>query len=197
MENFNTAEPWYTERLQRLSNKRWKIIFRVQRILVRPIIKLSLGKTLEIGCGTGRILKVLTDSCGVDHNPSSISIAKEGGLNAFTNSDFHNSKLAIPESFDSLVMAHLLEHLTDSEKDNLLNEFKKYLKPHGRLLIICPQEYGYRSDPTHIDYVDFESIKRFGQKNGFRVEFAKSKPFPKIFGRVFKYNEFFVLLRSC
>ena len=94
-------------------------------------------------------------------------------------------------------MSHLLEHLTDDKRNTIMKEFRKYLIPEGRLVIICPQEAGFRSDSTHIEYLDFKSIKEYGLRHDFVVEFAKSNPFPRFLGKLFKYNEFFVVLKSC
>jgi 2-polyprenyl-3-methyl-5-hydroxy-6-metoxy-1,4-benzoquinol methylase len=192
----DTSEPWYTARLNTLGNKKWKILFGAQRPFKTPITNLSLGKTLEIGCGVGRVLQWLPNSIGVDHNSTSIEIARDRGLIAFTNKDFHLSEFAISESFDSILMAHFLEHLTQDERNSIMKEFRKYLKPEGRLVIICPQEAGFRSDSTHIQFLDFNSIKEYGLCHDFIVELAKSNPFPRLFGKLFKYNEFFMVLKS-
>ena len=194
--NRDTSEPWYTARLNRLGNKKWKILLGTQRPFKVPITNLRLGKTLEIGCGVGRVLQWLPNSIGVDHNPTSIVAARARGLTTFSNEEFHLSKFAISKSFDSLLMAHLLEHMTEDERNTIMKEFRKYLKPEGRLVIICPQEAGFRSDSTHIEYLDFNAIKEYGLRHDFVVELAKSNPFPRFFGKLFKYNEFFVVLKS-
>lgn len=197
MNNKDTSEPWYTARLNRLGNKKWKILLGTQRPFKAPITNLRLGKTLEIGCGIGRVLQWLPNSIGVDHNPTSVAAAQARGLTVFTNKEFHLSEFAIPKSFDSIMMSHLLEHLTKDERNTIMQEFKEYLIPGGRLVIICPQEAGFCSDSTHIEYLDFKSIKEYGLRHDFVVELAKSNPFPRFFGKVFKYNEFFVVLKSC
>jgi SAM-dependent methyltransferase len=196
MDANNTREPWYTDRLQNLAGKRWKTQFDLQRFFKAPIKALALGKTLEVGCGVGRVLGWLPNSCGVDHNPTSVAVARSRGLTAFTNEEFHKSKMAIPESFDSIVMSHLLEHLDQNQIRAIMLEFRKYLKQSGRLVIICPQESGFRSDPTHITYMDFKSIEEYGESHNFEIVSAISNPFPRCFGHFFKYNEFFVVLKA-
>ena len=196
MDTFNTKEPGYTARLQKLERKSWKVFLDVQRPFRTPVLKLELGKTLEIGCGIGRVLQWLPDSCGVDHNPFSIEVARRRGLTAFTNDEFHSTPYAVIDSFDSIVMAHLLEHLTSEKIDSLFFDFRKYLRPNGRLLVICPQEAGYHSDSTHINFVDFKAIASLGERHGFEVVSMRSNPFPRFFGRIFRYNEFFVTLKS-
>ena len=196
MNNRDTSEPWYTARLNRLGSKKWKLLLGTQRPFKAPITNLRLGKTLEIGCGVGRVLQWLPNSIGVDHNPTSIAAARARGLTVFTNEEFHLSEFAISKSFDSILMAHFLEHMTEDERNTIMKEFRKYLIPGGRLVIICPQEAGFRSDSTHIEYLDFNSIEEYGLRHDFVVELAKSNPFPRFFGKLFKYNEFFVVLKS-
>jgi SAM-dependent methyltransferase len=192
----NTKEPWYAYRLQKLEGKSWKAVLDVQRVFRKPVIKLGLGKTLEIGCGIGRVLQWLPNSCGVDHNPSSVEVARARGLTAFTNEEFHSTPLAITGTFDAIIMAHLLEHLNAAQRDSLMFEFKRYLKPRGTLLIVCPQEAGFRSDSTHTNFMDLQAIESFGELHGFVVHQKKSYPFPRFMGRFFRYNEFFVVLKS-
>ena len=196
MDSRDTSEPWYTARLNRLGNKKWKILLGAQRPFQAPITNLRLGKTLEIGCGVGRVLQWLPNSIGVDHNSTSGAAARARGLTAFTNEEFHLSEFAISKSFDSIVMAHLLEHLSEDERNTIMKEFREYLIPEGRLVIICPQEAGFYSDSTHIEYLDFISIKEYGLRHNFVVELATSNPFPRFFGKLFRYNEFFVVLKS-
>ena len=194
--NRDTSQPWYTARLNRLGNKKWKILLGTHRPFKTPITSLCLGRTLEIGCGVGRVLQWLPNSIGVDHNSTSVDAARARGLTAFTNEEFHLSEFAISKSFDSILMAHLLEHMTEDERNTIMKEFRKYLQPKGRLVIICPQEAGFRSDSTHIEYLDFNSIEEYGLRHDFVIELAKSNPFPRFFGKLFKYNEFFVVLKS-
>ena len=196
MNNRDTSQPWYTARLNSLGNRKWKILLGTQRPFKAPITNLRLGKTLEIGCGIGRVLQWLPNSIGVDHNSTSLDTARARGLTVFTNEEFHLSEFAISKSFDSILMAHLLEHMTEEERNTIIKEFRKYLIPEGRLVIICPQEAGFRSDSTHIEYLDFISIKEYGLRHDFVVELAKSNPFPRFFGKLFRYNEFFVVLKS-
>jgi 2-polyprenyl-3-methyl-5-hydroxy-6-metoxy-1,4-benzoquinol methylase len=151
---------------------------------------MSLGRTLDIGSGIGRTLTWLTDSVGVDHNGHSINRAREQGLICFVNKDFHKSKYALNGYFDSLIFVHVLEHLTKSQADSLLSEFRKYLKPFGKLVIICPQEKGFKSDKTHVTFLNFDSLNEYGRKHQFDLVNKESFPFPRILGKIFRGNEF-------
>jgi 2-polyprenyl-3-methyl-5-hydroxy-6-metoxy-1,4-benzoquinol methylase len=180
----------YTLYLEQSRAIRWKKFFDVQKPYRNKLLSLELGRTPEVGCGIGRILKTLNDSVGVDHNRASIDIAKKQGLDCYVNNDFHKSRHAKVGHFDSLIFVHVLEHLVETEADLLLSEFRKYLKPRGKLLIICPQESGFRSDDTHRTFLDFYLVKEFGAKHQFNLVRQESFPFPRFAGKFFRGNEF-------
>ena len=156
-----------------------------------------LGKSLDVGCGIGRVLEWLpAGSIGVDHNPTSIALCRFKGLQAYETKDFDkavNGKEIEFASFDSVVMTHLLEHLTFEEQKLILSKYLAFLKPHGNIFIVTPQELGFSSDSTHVTFTDFEDAKALLEINGITLLSQKSFPFPRVFGRFFKYNEFHTL----
>ena len=70
------------------------------------------------------------------------------------------------------------------------------LRSGGRVIIITPQERGYESDSTHVVFFDFAAGAKLAQALGMTVERQYSFPFPRPFGRLFRYNEFITLLRA-
>lgn len=132
-------------------------------------------------------------SVGVDHNPDSVRIARARGLDAYTSEEFFGEARAMPQTFDTLLFAHVLEHLPSSQGLDLVREYLPFLKPGGRLCFITPQQRGYRSDATHVTYIDLEGLQLRAEQLGARVERALSFPLPRAFGGVFTYNEFVVL----
>jgi len=64
------------------------------------------------------------------------------------------------------------------------------LKPEGKLIIITPQEAGFRSDSTHIEFMDFAKLKNILNQLGLIVLQEYSFPFSRLIGRFFTYNEF-------
>ena len=160
---------------------------------------MNLGKTLDIGCGIGRVLAWLDkNSIGVDHNPTSINICLSKGLQALTSEGFDEmvySKEIKLKSFDNLLLAHVLEHLEIEEQLEILKSYMPYLKKDGGVFIITPQEVGYASDSTHITYTDFERIRKILTELNFELLSQKSFPFPRVFGKFFKYNEFHTYAR--
>lgn len=157
---------------------------------------LQLGLVLDIGCGLGRNLINLGGSSqgiGIDHNPYSVEVAQSRGLIAFTPEEFQRSSYANLAGFDSLLLSHVAEHMRSKEAISLLNEYLCYLKPGGRVVLITPQIAGYRSDRTHVEFVDFHLATMILNKCGLRVSKQYSFPLPQLLGKVFKYNEFITL----
>jgi hypothetical protein len=70
------------------------------------------------------------------------------------------------------------------------------VRPQGRLLLITPQEVGYRSDASHVEFLDFTALRAVSDALGLRTERQYSFPFPRPFGRIFIYNEFVSMSRK-
>ncbi len=187
----NTIDKDYTERLVTKQFVWWKKLLDVQRPYRYNINKLDLGFTLDIGCGIGRnLLHIKGNGVGVDHNKDSVSICKQKGLIAYTNEDFLSSDYAKENRFDSILLAHVAEHMTEKQATDLLKEYLPFLKNKGKIVLITPQEAGYASDATHVQFTDFTVVKRIFSNLGVIKKKFYSFPFPRFVGKIFKYNEF-------
>ncbi len=184
----------YAERLETLETARWKRVLDVQAPYRWNLRRLGLGFTLDIGCGIGRNL-VHLQGVGIDHNAASIERARQRGCSAYTPEDFRASPDARPARFDSLLAAHVLEHMRLEEARSLLGEYLPFVRAGGRVVLITPQEAGYRSDETHVEYMDFAVLRSLMQAHGLAVERSYSFPFPRFVGRLFPHNEFVVVGR--
>lgn len=185
-----TADSNYTERLITLSDPLWKRILNVQAPYRWNLRRLKLGFTLDIGCGLGRNLAHLGGGVGIDHNPHSVEVARSRGQKAYLPEDFDKSEFNCPSRFDSILLAHVVEHMTQVEAIALLGKYLPLLKKDGRVVLIAPQEAGYKSDHTHVQFTDFDGLRRIGQENRLTHLQQYSFPFPRLVGRFFKYNEF-------
>ncbi|OJX62617.1 MAG: hypothetical protein BGO95_07800 [Micrococcales bacterium 73-13] len=185
----------YAHRLHRLQSAWWKRLIRAQAPYHADVRRLRLGATLDIGCGPGRLLQALPPrSVGVDHNPHLVRIARERGLPAYTVEEFAASpELARPARYDTLLVAHLVEHLEYPVALELMRGYLPYLRPGGRVMLITPQERGFDSDPTHLAFADFDVLRRLCADLALSVEREWSFPFPRWAGRPFVYNEFHLL----
>jgi len=189
----DTSSPEYAERLRSLESKWWKRLINVQLPYQLHLRSIGLGRTLEIGCGIGRNLGSLQEgSIGVDHNESSIHLAQAQGLPALTTNQFEEFAASAEGSFDSLLLAHVIEHMTLEESFQLIEQYLPLVKPHGTLLVITPQEAGYRSDPSHVEFMDFAAVSRLCTMIGAEISKRYSFPFPRRAGHHFRYNEFVV-----
>jgi len=181
----------YTERLSRLEGAGWKRFLDVQAPYRWNVRRLKLGRTLDVGCGIGRNLAHLGGSgVGVDHNPSSIEVCRGRGLEAYTVDEFFTSDLAKPESFDSMLAAHLVEHLTAEQCHEVLAPYLPLVRSGGTVVFITPQERGYTTDATHVRFMDFTEVGRLCGELGLTLRRQYSFPLPRLFGKLFTHNEF-------
>jgi len=186
-----TSQKIYTTRLINRQFAWWKKIIDVQGPYRWNINRLELGFTLDLGCGIGRNLTHLKgNGVGIDHNENSVIFCKNKGLIAFTNEQFKTSKYHKMELFDSILLAHVAEHMSKDEAVDLLRAYIPFLKAKGKIVIITPQEAGYRSDSTHIEFIDFMKIKEVFKQLNLSVAKTYSFPFPRAFGKIFRHNEF-------
>jgi len=192
-----TQDKEYAGRLYKNQYVWWKRFLDVQAPYRCHLRRMHPGFVLDIGCGIGRNLIHLDgNGVGIDHNTAAVEIARNKGLQVFTPEDFHKSEYNIPLRFDSILLAHVAEHMTEQEVVNLLKTYFPLLKNNGNLIIITPQEKGYDSDATHVQFVDFDVQHRIIK--ALNLEFVRqySFPFPRFFGSFFKYNEFIGISRK-
>lgn len=191
-----TDDDAYTARLT--STAWWKRALDVQRPYRWHLRRLRLGYVLDVGCGVGRNLVNLGGrgaGVGVDHNRASVEEARRRGLEAYTPDELRASPQATPGRFDSLLLAHVAEHMSEEQAVALLAGYLDLVRAGGRVVVITPQEAGQRSDPTHVTFMDFAAVERVLRGAGCSVDARYSFPLPRLAGKVFKYNEFVVLAR--
>jgi SAM-dependent methyltransferase len=156
----------------------------------------GLGRTLDVGCGIGRNLGVLSSgSVGVDHNAKSVALARSMGYDAYTVQEFLEGELAVPATFDGLLLARVIEHMDREQALKLCGEYLPFVRPGGRVFLVCPQERGYASDPTHVWFAQDKDLAELVGTLGLELERSFSFPFPRKAGKLFIYNEFCVTAR--
>jgi 2-polyprenyl-3-methyl-5-hydroxy-6-metoxy-1,4-benzoquinol methylase len=177
--------------------KSWKTMLDVQRPYRWNLRRLGPGKTLDVGCGIGRSLATLpAGSIGIDHNPHSIDIINRNGLIGFLPADFRNSIYYALGGYDSLLLSHVLEHMSQEEGSRLIKEYAPLVKVDGLAILICPQEKGYSTDDSHITFLNQAALCMMLITAGFTVEKSYSFPLPRVFGGIFTYNEFVAVGRK-
>ncbi len=192
----DTRSREYTQWLIDRERARWPVARQLPyRWNVR---RLALDSVLEIGCGIGRNLRHLNgrEAVGIDENESAVALACSRGLTAFVPAAFRHSEWARPGRFDTLLLAHVAEHLSLDEGCRLLGDYREFLSPGGRVVLITPQEACFRLDSTHVEFVDFKKGAELLGRAGLEVVRQTSFPFPRIFGRWFHGNEFVTVGRN-
>jgi 2-polyprenyl-3-methyl-5-hydroxy-6-metoxy-1,4-benzoquinol methylase len=194
----DTSGPEYTQRLQASVQPRhgWRRWLDPQRPYRWNIRRMQLGRVLDVGCGVGRNLAHLDgNGVGLDHNPASIAMARARGLTAYVTEEFAGSADATVQSFDTVLFAHVLEHMTPGEAAQLIRAYLPYLRVAGQVVVICPQERGQRSDATHVTFMPAQLIETVLRDAGVTAERVRSFPFPTAIGRWFTHNETIVIGR--
>jgi len=182
--------------LRRKQTLWWKRLLHVQAPYHWNLRRQDLGRTLDVGCGIGRNLGVLpAGSVGVDHNSEAVAFARSMGYNAYTVQDFLDGGLAVPAAFDGLLLAHVVEHMDRPQALRLLGDYLPFVRPGGRLFLVCPQERGYASDPTHVWFAQNTDLAELVGTLGLELERSFSFPFPRAAGKLFIYNEFCLTAR--
>lgn len=139
------------------------------------------GRLLEIGCGSGWQLARMKQAGwtvkGLDFDPEAARAARARGLDVEVG-DVRDLGLEA-ESFDAIVMAHVLEHVFDPV--SLFAECRRLLKPGGKLVSITPNGRSmghrlYRSSwrglepPRHIAVFTRNSLRLACSRAGLAVE---------------------------
>ncbi len=113
-----------------------------QREYINTYIRPKKGdRILDIGCGTGRILRYLPecDYLGADLSQKYIKRAKKrqfSGKTRFISSDVNEFLENSNEQFDIIIGFGLLHHLDDEEAKKMVKRAKDSLLPGGRLVTL-------------------------------------------------------------
>lgn len=137
-------EQLHYDEMSRLEESHWWHLARQQIIpdwLGRQLRELGFTrnlKILDLGCGTGKMLKILKqfgETTGVDSSKKAIAYAKVKGAGKVVLGNA--TKLPFrAESFDLVTAMELLEHIKDDA--GALREWFRVLKPGGVLFLTAP-----------------------------------------------------------
>lgn len=136
---------------------------------------LPVKKILDVGCGTGKLVKFLNkkgyEAFGCDIADEAVKISGQ----------VKGSATSLPfktDSFDLVTAISLVEHLTPNETEKFFNEAQRVLKPKGYFFLITPNLWSLikifkkknwfaYTDPTHIQFYTPMSLKKLLQKHYF------------------------------
>jgi 2-polyprenyl-3-methyl-5-hydroxy-6-metoxy-1,4-benzoquinol methylase len=181
-----TSSIFYTNQLIKKQNAWWKHLLDVQAPYRWNLRQLKPGFTLDIGCGIGRNLIHLNgNGIGIDHNFNSVEVARKQGVTAFTPEEFESSLFNKSNKYDSLLLSHVAEHMAQQEVVETLRKYISLLKPQGKLIIITPQEAGFKSDSTHVEFMNFPKLRNIIGQLGCEIVKEYSFPFWRVTGFFF------------
>ena len=139
-------------------------------------------KFLEVGCGRGEFLKVLTEFpvevYGIEHKADLVALAQEAGLSVWQdfagNPERELTDGTVRGPFDVFLSFNFLEH--QPEPGVMLQTIYRNLKEDGMGLVTVPAleyilEQGsyYELIRDHIAYYSFDSLRALLNRYGFDV----------------------------
>jgi SAM-dependent methyltransferase len=139
-----------------------------------------VGRVVDIGCGSSRILEALPGAIGVDFDLSKLRYRRALG-NPLVRASIERMPLR-SGWFDQVICSQVIEHVADD--DRIFEEFHRVLKPGGSLVLGTPDydrwqwrftEWVYgRLLPgayahEHITHYTLDGLRRRLDANGFDV----------------------------
>lgn len=178
----------HTNSTEGLFNKAYQAI---RQITIKQKIKIlgkAKGELLEIGCGTGELLKACQDkgwNCkGVEPNAKARTHASEAlKLKIKQNT----SELKLEENSQNRIMLwHVLEHLPNLNET--IDQLSKWLHPKGQLIIAVPnpnsadaqhyqEKWAAYDVPRHLSHFTKESMRSLLKQHQLKIKEIKGMPF--------------------
>jgi len=172
----------------------------IKEFYIRNILQDVIGPSIDFACGAGQLLARLPPgSVGVEVNPFLIEYLALRGLKVipYDMEKDHFSLEVFPQGrYSTFIMAHVLEHFTDSAQ--VLRTLLASCRRIGirRIILAVPGWKGFLSDHTHNTFVDSAYLQVHGLLNCEGYRQRKTKYFPvnrESFGKFFVYNELIVI----
>jgi SAM-dependent methyltransferase len=132
-------------------------------VLYPQIAPYLTGRTLDVGCGIGDMLRFRAGTIGVDINPRNVAHCHRQGLEAYVMEPDVLPFAA--HSFESLILDNVLEHIADPRP--LLAEIHRVLESGGTIVVGVPGIRGYTSDDDHKVFYDEASLITTFAGSGF------------------------------
>jgi 2-polyprenyl-3-methyl-5-hydroxy-6-metoxy-1,4-benzoquinol methylase len=147
---------------------------------VRFLPAVPNGRLLDVGCGSGEWLLFMRgmgwEVEGIDFDARAVDVAVQNGLKARCGALEKGSFPA--ESFDAVVLNHVIEHLPDPVATLL--ECSRILRPGGKIVLFTPnssslghklfkEQWRGLEPPRHLHIFSMQSMARVLKQTGFRT----------------------------
>jgi SAM-dependent methyltransferase len=148
---------------------------------------------LDIGCGRGEWLELLTESGlearGVDLNRVFVAACKERGLNVSEGDALEYLRDLPTGSVGAVTGFHIIEHLPLGELISLIDEAVRVLKPGGLAIFETPNPqnvlvgcHNFYIDPTHRNPLPAVTVQFMLEARGLcDVQILNLHPYPESF----------------
>ena len=152
------------------------------------------GQIVDIGCGTGEMLELLTgeghECIGVDTDAGMVEVCTAKALTAIQDDGIHFLAQARSDSLKGIFCAQVVEHLLTTELEELVRLAHRTLLEGGVLVMetINPRSsYAlgnhYYADTSHVRPVHPETLRFICEQLGFRnVMVEERSPHPALSG---------------
>jgi SAM-dependent methyltransferase len=159
--------------------------FVLRRDRVLPLVEgLPAGRVIEVGCGSGALLRELAqrghDCVGLETSPDAVEVA--GQMLA----DFPKARVlaqAEPgweESFDLLMAFEVLEHIEDDR--GALKDWVRWLRPGGKVILSMPAHMAMWSQRDawagHYRRYGRDEMVRLAEAAGLKIDKLECYGFP-------------------
>ena len=167
-------------------------------------------KHLDIGCGSGTFINLLKNKycIGIDISKKQIDFANK--IYGSKKKKFVHYKKKIPfkqNSFESISLIELIEHLNNKEIKTLMNEAHRALKKNGKIFITTPNYFSLwpilelilntvsevKYEDQHINKFNFYKLRKLIDRKKFKIKqlnsFMVLSPFLALFS--FRLSIFF------
>lgn len=167
MINSNTKEYWDTSWL---AGKK-----KFPKYTTRKIIELVPDKSsvLDIGCGHGKILRLLKSgkNCevyGIDISSVAIEMMRKAGVEGEV-CNAEDLVLKTGKKFDVIIASHILEHLDNDEE--FVSRCSKLLNPNGFMIVAVPDKCSPPEEEVeHVRMYDENSLMTLMLKDFYKIE---------------------------
>ncbi len=150
------------------------------------------GLIVDIGCGSGEMLELLTEAghecLGVDTDANMVAACVSKGLSAVQDDGLHFVAQTPADSLKGIFCAQVVEHLLTSELEDLVRLAHRALRTDGTLVLetINPRSSfalgnHFYADTSHVRPVHPETLRFICQQLGFRnVQMEERSPHPAL-----------------
>ncbi len=162
-----------------LDRETWPDFRMEARALLRLAHPLPGARVLEVGCGSGELLRQLRRvtrvTVGIDVSPSVLRLAArslaDGGSAAAVACARAEALPFCNGVFDAVLAQHLVEHL--AQPVEALREWRRVLRPGGVLALVTPNaaypDRAHFDDAGHVSLFTAHSLNAALEAAGFRV----------------------------